>query len=256
MTQVLEVTKDQMKDETGFSHALGYTQPKQGRILILRGLAPAKRKEVLAHEEAHMAKGEEGPFLQFLLPALQAGTQLYAMNKQAKAAKRAEAERAPIVGRINALMGNSGQDAYNAELQQIQNQPGYNEEFDAGVKALETGGAASGNLFSGEMAKEKFGYGSSFLNNKVNEKLGRLNALLGIQDQTGQGYMDRADVMAAGATGLGKTIGSGADQYSYWKGGKTAMDNITGRLAKMLPKPNLNTPQMGMGDYPVMAGMG
>ena len=62
MTAISYVTQKQMEDKTGFKHALGYSLPKEDKILIRKGLPKKKKKEVLAHEEEHIAKGEEGPF--------------------------------------------------------------------------------------------------------------------------------------------------------------------------------------------------
>ncbi len=47
-----------------------------------------KKKEVLAHEEEHIEKGEEGPFLSWLIPA---AIGLFASSKQSSAAKSATA---------------------------------------------------------------------------------------------------------------------------------------------------------------------
>jgi len=56
------VSQKEMQKRTGLKKALGYTFPKEETILVRKGLPADLKKEVLAHEEDHLAKGEEGPF--------------------------------------------------------------------------------------------------------------------------------------------------------------------------------------------------
>ena len=67
MTAINYVSQKEMQKKTGLKGALGYSFPGEDKILIRKGLTTAKKKEVLAHEEEHIAKGEEGPFLGTLL---------------------------------------------------------------------------------------------------------------------------------------------------------------------------------------------
>lgn len=69
MTVVKRVSRTQMISETGIN-CLGYSQPQKDRILIRDGLDDALHKKVLAHEVDHFVRGEEGPYLQYLIPAL------------------------------------------------------------------------------------------------------------------------------------------------------------------------------------------
>lgn len=50
-----------MQNKTGFRTALGYSLPKEDKILVRKGLPKELKKKVLAHEEEHIIKGEEGP---------------------------------------------------------------------------------------------------------------------------------------------------------------------------------------------------
>ena len=68
MTVLTYVSQAEMKRRTGFGKALGYSFPKEGEILVRKGLSKDIKAKVLAHEEDHILKGEEGPgFLGTLL---------------------------------------------------------------------------------------------------------------------------------------------------------------------------------------------
>jgi len=67
MTAVVPVSQREMKRQTGMGRALGYSLPKEDKILVRKDLPDDLRKEVLAHEEEHITKGEEGPFLGSLI---------------------------------------------------------------------------------------------------------------------------------------------------------------------------------------------
>jgi len=69
MTAISYVSQKEMEDQTGFATALGYSLPKEDKILVRKGLTKKKKKEVLAHEEEHIAKGEEGPLIGALIGA-------------------------------------------------------------------------------------------------------------------------------------------------------------------------------------------
>lgn len=86
MTAISYVSKTQMEKETGFKHALGYAKPKEDKILIRKGLDKKTEKKVRAHEEEHILKGEEGPFLEWLIPA---AIGLFGAKKSSDAAKDA-----------------------------------------------------------------------------------------------------------------------------------------------------------------------
>jgi hypothetical protein len=85
MTAISYVSQSQMEEKTGFKHALGYALPEEDKILLRKGLTKDKKKEVLAHEEEHIAKGEEGPWVQFI-PAIIAGVSALASSAQGKKA--------------------------------------------------------------------------------------------------------------------------------------------------------------------------
>jgi len=93
MTAIQYVSQREMQEKTGLKGALGYAFPKEDKILIRKGLSEEKKKEVLAHEEDHIAKGEEGPFWEIVagVGASVLGGVLgsSSANKAAKASDRA-----------------------------------------------------------------------------------------------------------------------------------------------------------------------
>lgn len=82
MTALTRVSAREMKRRTGFGKALGYSFPEKDEILIRDDLPKDLEKEVLAHEEEHIERGEEGPFLDFL-------ANIFGSSKQAREVKRA-----------------------------------------------------------------------------------------------------------------------------------------------------------------------
>lgn len=63
MTQIQYVSEKEMTRQTGVRNALGYTFPKQDKILLRKGLKGKLREDVIEHEINHLKKGEEGPFI-------------------------------------------------------------------------------------------------------------------------------------------------------------------------------------------------
>jgi hypothetical protein len=92
MTTVLKVSQKQMEQRTGFKYAMGYALPDENTILIRNDLSPSKRKEVLAHEEDHIRKGEEGPFLNFIIPAVASLAGGLFSSRSAKKATQAQTD--------------------------------------------------------------------------------------------------------------------------------------------------------------------
>ncbi len=124
MTVLQHISKKEMEDRTGFKSALGYSLPQEDKILVRKGLSKEKKKEVIAHEEEHIQKGEEGPFLNWLVPA---AIGLFGAKKQSGAAK--DATNAQIAA------GNE-EIAFNRESRDLAraDQAPYRE---AGTKALD-----------------------------------------------------------------------------------------------------------------------
>jgi len=91
MTAITYVSQKEMKQRTGFGRALGYSLPQEDEILLRKGLTKEKKKEVLAHEEDHIARGEEGPFLGALIGG---AISLFGASKSASSSKRAAATAA------------------------------------------------------------------------------------------------------------------------------------------------------------------
>ncbi len=88
MTVLQKVSAREMERQTGFKKALGYSFPKEDKILIRKGLSKKVEKEVKQHEEEHMVKGEEGPLLGLLIGA---AATLFGARSSSKAAKKATA---------------------------------------------------------------------------------------------------------------------------------------------------------------------
>jgi hypothetical protein len=82
----MTASQKEMQKETGLKTALGYAFPKEDKILIRKGLSKEKKKEVLAHEEEHIAKGEEGPWW---AQAIQIGAALLGSALSSKGSKDA-----------------------------------------------------------------------------------------------------------------------------------------------------------------------
>lgn len=92
MTQIQHVTAKEMTRRTGFKNALGYSFPEKDLILVRKGLKGKQKQNVLQHEEEHIKKGEEGPFLgggSFLGGALSLGGSLLGGSARSKSDKRA-----------------------------------------------------------------------------------------------------------------------------------------------------------------------
>lgn len=85
MTVLQRVSQKQMEKRTGFKSALGYSFPKEDKILIRKDLPKDLEKKVLQHEEGHIAKGEEGPGLFDFIG------NIFGASKQAKSADKATA---------------------------------------------------------------------------------------------------------------------------------------------------------------------
>jgi len=85
MTAISYVSQREMEAQTGFKKALGYSFPKDDKILIRKNLPKKLEKEVKQHEEEHILKGEEGPGLFSFIGGL------FGTSKQAKSADKATA---------------------------------------------------------------------------------------------------------------------------------------------------------------------
>ena len=86
MTVISYVTQKEMEDQTGFKHALGYALPEEDKILLRDGLSHEMKKKVLAHEEEHIRKGEEGPWV---AAAIAAGSAILSAVSGSKSSKSA-----------------------------------------------------------------------------------------------------------------------------------------------------------------------
>jgi hypothetical protein len=88
MTTVAYVSQKEMESRTGFGKALGYAFPKEDKILIRKDLPKDLEGTVKKHEEEHIEKGEEGPFLGALIGAAGA---IFGASQSSKGASKAAA---------------------------------------------------------------------------------------------------------------------------------------------------------------------
>ncbi len=94
MTVLQRVSAKEMEKQTGFRKALGYSFPKEDKILIRKDLPKDLERKVKQHEEEHILKGEEGPGLfSFLGGLFGSAKQASSANKATAAQERAAQEQ-------------------------------------------------------------------------------------------------------------------------------------------------------------------
>jgi len=105
MTVLQRVSAKEMEEQTGFRKALGYSFPKEDKILIRKDLPKKIEKKVIQHEEEHILKGEEGPgFFDFLGSIFAAKKQASSANKATAAQERAAQEQIAFAGQSRDLV--------------------------------------------------------------------------------------------------------------------------------------------------------
>lgn len=240
MTQIQHVTEKEMVRRTGVN-ALGYTYPKKNLILLKKGLAGKKKREVLEHEVNHLRKGEEGPFLAsaigggaaLLGGVLGAGAQKDATQAAIDAAylqyKQGREDLGPYrefgYGELedyeNWLASPEG--GYRPTAEDIYASPGYETR----LGAIENSAIARGGLLSGNAMRDIGEFGAS----EYDRELARRN-------------MERASRMANINIGYGAAGGSAglAQDYGrqvaglYGQQGRSEADmwgNVGGTIAGM-----------------------
>lgn len=121
--------------------------------------------------------------------------------------------------RVNALLldylGANGPDAQRTAFANFQNDPGFQQQLQAGIGALDRSATARGGLYSGAAMKGVANYGQQFQRQAFND---RINALSG---QANQG------AAAAGASaGIQSEAGNNLGQMAFGFGQQNAANRI------------------------------
>jgi hypothetical protein len=251
MTAIIPVSKKEMEAKTGFRRALGYSLPKENKILIRKGLPADLKKEVLAHEEEHMEKGEEGPFAWGAL--IGGALSLFGAKKQSSAAKKATRAGQQATDKDLAFQRESrdqvrsdtepyrqaGANAISAASDMTgltdngydwQTDPGYQFRLDEGMRALERSGAARGGVLSGGFGRKAIRYGQNFASNEYSNVYNRIMGIAGM-GQFGTTLSANASTTASGRMGAAVS-NQGATRAS----GYTARGNIAGSAIEQVAK--------------------
>lgn len=161
-------------------------------------------------------------------------------------------------GRANALyldyLGANGPEAQRAAYAAFQNDPGYQQQLQAGINALDSSATARGGLYSGAAMKGVANWGHQFQRQAFND---RLNALGGA---AGQGF-NAAGTSAGLASQTGNALGNmafgfgqqnAANRINYANGMANAASigpqnflNLAGTVVKAMGLPGM--PSMGGG---------
>ena len=234
MTQIVPVTKKEMLRRTGVD-AFGYTFPAKDTILIRKTLSGEDKRIVLKHEIDHLEKGEEGPFLQFLVPLL--GTIIGAVGAKSAADAQTGAQRealgfekkkyadlAPFREAAAGAIGDiadieSGDFDVQAALER---DPGFKFRTSEGQKGFDRLLQARGGRLGGRAIKESIrfnqGQGSQEFQNFLNRKF-RLAGFAGkgnnqnISNLITQG----GDIQANYASNLSRVAQGGLANYQTYR---------------------------------------
>lgn len=173
--------------------------------------------------------------------AVGAGAAVYGASQQSKAVKKAadqsaevqrEAQQAlrsdlapytqagvPAIGAMGNAAGLNGPEGYAQALAQFQASPGYQFQFDEGMRAVNAGAAASGMSNSGATLKALQARGQQLANQDFGQYYNRLAGLAQI-GQSSAAQVGSAGVQTAG--GVANTLASAG----------TAQANITGGMVQ------------------------
>lgn len=121
--------------------------------------------------------------------------------------------------RANALyldyLGANGPEAQKAAFASFQNDPGYQQQLQAGIGALDNSATARGGLYSGAAMKGVANYGQQFQRQAFNDRMGQLGGAAGQGLQAGM----------AGA-GLASQTGNQLGQMAFGFGQQNAANRI------------------------------
>lgn len=122
-------------------------------------------------------------------------------------------------GRANALyldyLGANGPEAQRAAFSAFQNDPGYQQQLQAGINALDGSATARGGLYSGAAMKGVANYGQQFQRQAFNDRMGQLGGA------AGQGMQ-----AAGGAAGIASGTGNALGNLSWGFGQQNASNRI------------------------------
>jgi hypothetical protein len=148
---------------------------------------------------ATQARGELGQYYDqaqgFLNPYLQGGGQANSL--------------------LASYLGAAGPEAQQQAFANFQNDPGYQQQFNAGVNALDRSATARGGLYSGAAMKGLQEYGQQFQRQAFNDRVAQL-----------QGFSGQGLQAASGAAGLASNQGNALSSLSFGLGQQKAANSI------------------------------
>lgn len=122
-------------------------------------------------------------------------------------------------GKANALyldyLGANGADAQRTAFANFANDPGYQQQLQAGINALDSSATARGGLYSGAAMKGVANYGQQFQRQAFNDRMGMLGGAAG---QGAQASM--------GAAGLASNTGNALGNMAFGFGQQQASNRI------------------------------
>lgn len=148
----------------------------------------------------------------------------------------------------NALLANylgaNGPEAQRAAFAAFQNDPGWQQQQQAGINALDRSATARGGLYSGAALKGVSEYGTQFQRQAFNDRIGQLGGM------SGQGLQ-----AASGAAGVTSQTGNALGNMAFGFGQQNAANRINyangmANAASIGPQNFLN----GLGSIAKMAG--
>jgi hypothetical protein len=157
--------------------------------------------EAMGHLDtgATQARGELGQYYDqaqgFLNPYLQGGGQANSL--------------------LASYLGAAGPEAQQQAFANFQNDPGYQQQFNAGVNALDRSATARGGLYSGAAMKGLQEYGQQFQRQAYNDRIAQL-----------QGFSGQGLQAASGAAGLASNQGNALSSLSFGLGQQKASNAI------------------------------
>jgi hypothetical protein len=141
-------------------------------------------------------------------------------------------------------LGANGPEAQKAAFTAFQNDPGYQQQLQAGVNALDNSATARGGLYSGAAMKGVANYGQQFQRQAFNDRMGQLGGL------AGQGLQ-----AAGGAAGITSQTGNALGNLSWGFGQQNAANRIN--LANGLAQASNIGPQNALNAFgSIMKGIG
>lgn len=149
-------------------------------------------------------------------------------------------------GKANALLANylgvNGADAQRQAFADFQNDPGYQQQFQSGINALDTSATARGGLYSGAAMKGIANYGQQFQRQAFNDRIGQLG-----------GFAGQGQQAAGAAAGLASQTGNSLGNLAWGFGQQNAANRIN--LANGLAQASNIGPQNALNAFGSIAKM-